>query len=427
MKIPGFFSNRYIKSSLLVVAGLLLGWLLFHNSSASERTVQSTVTDSSHAEAVIWTCAMHPQIRMDKPGKCPICGMNLIPLRHSDAEVDDDAIEMSESAMKLAEIQTSIVGKGSTSKEVLLYGEIQPDEELLQSQTAHVSGRIEKLFVNVTGETVSKGQLIARIYSPELINTQKELLEALKTADRYPKFAEAVRQKLRNLKLPDKQIREIEASGIVSTTIDIYANTSGTVTARKVNEGDYISKGTVLFNISDLSRVWAVFDAYESDLPWISVGEYVTFTSQVVPGRTFSGRISFIDPVIDKETRIARIRAEMSNKDMKLKPGMFINGTIQSGIGSSVENLTIPQSAILWTGIRSIVYVKIPGEDHPTFKMREVTLGAAMKDSYIVLEGLKNGEEIVTNGTFSVDAAAQLAGKPSMMNTEDRDTSNKLD
>jgi membrane fusion protein, copper/silver efflux system len=423
MKKIKFLSNRYITSSLLIIAGLFLGWLFFHHSGPSEKADQAALQEHSKAEQTIWTCAMHPQIRMDKPGQCPICGMDLIPLQKSGTEVDDKAIEISESAMKLAEVQTSVVMKGMASKEVSLYGKIQPDERSLQSQTAHVPGRIEQLFINVTGETVKKGQLIARIYSPELVTAQKELLEAKAMADKYPAVLIAAREKLRNLKLSDQQISDIEKSGKVTSKFDINSNTSGIVTDRKVNEGDYVSRGAVLFDVADLSKVWAVFDAYESDLPWLSLGQKVTFTTQAIPGKTFEGKVSFIDPVIDPITRIARVRVEISNTGSQLKPELFVTGLVNSNITNESQQLSIPQSAVLWTGTRSIVYVKIPGTEIPSFKMREITLGAAMKDSYIVMGGLKEGEEIVTNGTFSVDAAAQLAGKPSMMNSEGGQTS----
>ena len=416
--------KKYILPVGFIIAGILIGLLIGRNSSNQQISVSSNqqITDPAHqhideAQHTIWTCAMHPQIRMDEPGDCPICGMDLIPLKNSNAEIDNQAIEMSESAMKLAEVQTSIVSKGSASKDILLYGKIQVDERLQQSQTAHVPGRIEQLLINVTGGQVRKGQLIAKIYSPELVTAQKELFEALSLKEKYPALVEASREKLRNWKLSDEQIGEIEKLGKVTSTVDIYANTSGIVINRKVNEGDYVSKGAVLFDVVGLSEIWGVFDAYESDLPWISMNQTVDFTVQAIPGKTFSGKISFIDPVIDPINRIARVRIELNNSGMVLKPEMFINGTIHSTLKGSGDQLAIPQSAVLWTGTRSVVYVRIPETEHPSFKLREITLGAAMKDTYVVVDGLMEGEEIVTNGTFSIDAAAQLAGKPSMMNS----------
>ena len=371
MKTVKFLNNTYIKGSLLAIAGFFIGWLLFHQSGPEPIVDSNQIALHEHEEeeSTIWTCAMHPQIRMDKPGKCPICGMELIPLKKSTADIDDQAIEMSESAIKLAEVQTSIVGSGIPSKELRLYGKIQADERRLQSQTAHVPGRIEQLFINVTGESVSKGQLISKIYSPELITAQKELLEAISLGDKYPNVLESAVEKLKNWKLSDEQIQEIERSGKVNAQFEIFANTSGIVTSLKVNQGDYVNKGAVLFDVADLSKVWVVFDAYESDLPWISLGQKVTFTTQAVPGKSFEGKITFIDPMIDPATRIAKTRIEVANSKMMLKPEMFVNGVITAGLNNEDQNMIIPQSAVLWTGTRSIVYVKLPGTDQPTFKL----------------------------------------------------------
>jgi membrane fusion protein, copper/silver efflux system len=421
MKAKKFFLNKYFIGIVLLFAGLFLGWIFFHNSTP-DNTKSSGLAVAEHT---IWTCSMDPQVRMDKPGKCPICGMDLIPLQNPYESTDSTAITITESAMKLAEIETSIVTRGSVLKEVRLYGKIQADESLLQSQTAHFPGRIEKLLVNVTGEKISKGQLIAKIYSPELVTAQKELLEAVKLSDKYPAILDAAREKLQLWKLTDNQIASIEKSGAIITTFDIYAAASGVLVNRKVSAGDYVNKGDVLYELADLSNVWAVFEAYESDLSWISMGENVEFTAQAIPGKVFKGTVSFIDPLIDPVTRITKVRLNIANQQMQFKPEMFLNGVIQFKSGGTDKQLTIPQSAVLWTGTRSIVYVKLPDSDPPAFKMREVTLGASLKDSYVVMDGLTEGEEIVTNGTFSVDAAAQLAGKPSMMNQNKKDIQKK--
>lgn len=426
MKTPDFLSNKYIKSGLLVLAGLFFGWLLFHSSGKTEVADEKTaVHEHSETEATIWTCSMHPQIKTDKPGLCPICGMELIPLNKT-ATADATSVTMSEAAMKLSEIQTSVVAKGKASKEVRLYGKIQPDEERLQSQTAHIPGRIEKLYVNVTGQTVKKGQRIASVYSPELITAQKELLEAASLSDKYPAILESAREKLRNWKLSEKQIQTLESSSKVISTFDIYANTSGIVSDIKVNMGDYINKGAVLFDVADLSGVWAIFDAYESDLPWISMGQTIKFTTQALPGKVFSGKISFIDLVVDPSTRTARVRAAIPNGKLELKPEYFIDGVLESSLKNAGNKLIIPQSAVLWTGKRSVVYVKVPNAETPTFQMREITLGETMNEAYVVEAGLNEGDEIVTNGAFNIDAAAQLEGKPSMMNRDENTATTQM-
>lgn len=420
MKKYRFFSNIYISYFLILILGLFLGWLMFHSSGDKGVTSQATELNehSENEQTTIWTCAMHPQIRMDHPGKCPICGMDLIPLEQSSSSgIDPDAVKMTNEAIGLANVETTIVGMKKPVKEVRLYGKVQADERLFQSQVAHVPGRIEKLTVNFTGETIRQGQVLAEIYSPELITAQQELLETAKTKQLQPELYEASKEKLRQWKLSDDQISQIEASGKTMDNFKVLSNTSGTVTARRVNTGDHVSAGTVLYDIADLSKVWVLFDAYESDLQFISSGKKITFTIQALPGIEFSGNVAFIDPVIDPVTRVAKVRVEAANSSGKLKPEMFATGIISSDLSDYRKSIVIPRSAVLWTGKRSIVYVKQPGTGEPVFKMREIGLGPALGDSFIVTDGLSEGEEIVTNGTFSVDASAQLAGKPSMMNT----------
>jgi len=418
MKITGkfkIFSNKYVNYSLLLILGIFIGWLFFHSSRKEEKK-SDQLTET--VKNTIWTCAMHPQIRMPEPGKCPICGMDLIPLvQSSSASIDPDAIRLTPEAAQLANVLTTVVSRQKTVKEVRLYGKVQADERLLQSQVSQVPGRIERLTVNFTGESVAKGQVLAQIYSPELINAQQELLEAAKTKQAQPAIYEAAKEKLRQWKLTDNQIATIEESGSVQNTVDVSSNSNGIVTARRVNTGDYVSQGTVLFDIADLSKVWVMFDAYESDLRFLRKGEKISFTLQALPGENFAANIIFVDPVIDPVARVAKVRIETENHSGKLKPEMFATGIVSSTLDGFQNSIIIPRSAVLWTGKRSIVYVKQPGTDEPVFKIREIGLGPMLGESYIVTDGLKEGEEIVTSGTFSVDAAAQLDGKPSMMNT----------
>lgn len=409
------FTNKYILYSLFTIGGLFLGWLFFHSSHKAEDQ-QQIIAQSS--KATVWTCAMHPQIRMDKPGKCPICGMDLIPLVQNNAPVDTDAIHLTKEAAQLANVLTSVVTRQKPVKEVRLYGKVQADERLLQSQVAHIPGRIEKLLVNFTGEGVRKGQTLALIYSPELVTAQQELLEAAKTKQTQPDIYEAAKEKLRQWKLTDGQISQIENSGNIQNDIEVVSNTTGIVIARKVNNGDYVSQGTTLFDIADLSNVWLMFDAYESDLPFLMEGNKISFTVEAIPGIHYTGKITFIDPVIDPITRVSKVRVEINNQAGKLKPEMFATGILNANLTEYKNNFIIPRSAVLWTGKRSIVYVKQAGTDEPIFKIREVELGPMLGNSYVIINGLNEGEEIVIQGTFSVDAAAQLEGKSSMMNPD---------
>jgi Cu(I)/Ag(I) efflux system membrane fusion protein len=279
------------------------------------------------------------------------------------------------------------------------------------------------LFVNFTGESVVTGQVLAEIYSPELITAQQELLETVKTKQLQPELYEASKEKLRQWKLTDDQIVKIENSGVIQSNFEVVSNTAGTVTDRRVSTGDHVSQGTVLFEIADLSKVWVMFDAYEGDLQFLRKGEKISFTLQALPGVDYTGNIVFIDPVIDPVTRVAKVRVETENQSGKLKPEMFATGIVSSTLTEYNNYLVIPVSAVLWTGKRSIVYVRQTGTDEPVFKMREVELGPMLSESYVIIKGLSEGEEIVTSGTFSVDATAQLEGKSSMMNPGGRKTS----
>ena len=412
--------NINIKNIMIIitstlVVGILLGWLLFGGDQEQVNNQQTMKEDNS---ITIWTCSMHPQIRQTEPGDCPICGMKLIPLKDEANEINPAAISMSETAMKLADIQTAIVRKNTAVKQVRLDGKVDADERLLFTQSSHIPGRIERLTVDFTGDYLKKGQVIAYIYSPELVTAQEELFEAKKIKDTQPQIFSAAREKLKNWKLSDEQINDILKTGKPQDNFPVLADVSGFVTHKMVNPGDYVQKGKGLYQIVDLSRVWVMFDVYESDLAWIKKGDMVNFTIASLPGENFSGSISFIDPVINPKTRVAKARIEVINTGHKLKPEMFASGLVDARLSARSNNLTVPKTAVMWTGTRSVVYVKHVSASGVNFILREVTLGPALGDSYIVEKGLQPGEEVAIHGTFSIDAAAQLAGKPSMMNPE---------
>ncbi|MAX79803.1 MAG: efflux transporter periplasmic adaptor subunit [Crocinitomicaceae bacterium] len=396
--------------------GLLLGWIIFGRSNENQ-TDEHNHTAMADSET-IWTCSMHPQIRKSESGDCPICGMDLIPLESTDGELDPMAVSMSPTAMQLAQIQTMVVNKGKADKSIRLNGKVQADERLLSTQSSHIPGRIEKLSVNFTGEFVSAGQVLANVYSPELVTAQEELFEAKKIKETQPALFNAAKEKLKNWKLSDKQIDQIVKSNKTIEQFPILANVSGYVTKKMVNLGDYIKQGEALYEIADLSKVWVLFDVYETDMTWINKGDAVIYTVQSIPGKTFKGKISYIDPVIDPKTRVAKARLEATNKGLMLKPEMFTTGTIEAKTNTNYTSLTVPKTAVMWTGKRSVVYVMQMSAQGISFIMREVTLGPELGESYVIEDGLQPGEEIAINGTFSIDAAAQLAGKPSMMNPE---------
>ena len=404
--------STIITAIVMLALGLLIGWLI-KPGHEHESDSKQTVEPSSHQ---IWTCSMDPQVRQPEPGKCPICGMDLIPLEDDAADGDPLEVKMSRNAMALANIQTAVVGYGSPVKEVRMNGKVQPDERLKYSQVTHIDGRVEQLAVNFTGEPVRKGQKIASIYSPELVTAQQELFSALKIKDMQPALFTAAKQKLKNWKLTDQQIEQIIASGTPQERFPIHADVSGIVLDKMVNLGDYVMRGMPLYEVVDLSRVWVLFDVYESEIPWAKLGSMVEFSIQSLPGENFKGKITFIDPVIDPMTRVAKARVEVSNPGGKLKPEMFATGIIKSQLAAKKDKLIVPKSAVLWTGERSVVYEKRTMETGVSFSMREVKIGPLTADGYVVTEGLEPGAEIAVSGTFSIDAAAQLAGKPSMMN-----------
>ncbi|MDZ7724383.1 MAG: efflux RND transporter periplasmic adaptor subunit [candidate division KSB1 bacterium] len=401
---------------IALAAGLFSGWLFFHSPAPQPQSGEHA--DHAHAgqEETIWTCSMHPQIRQDESGQCPICGMDLIPLSSAESDgVDPDAITMTKSAAKLADIQTMRASRGTPKKSVFLQGKVTADERNIAELTARFGGRIEKLFVNFTGETVKKGEKLVTIYSPGLISAQQELIEARALKNSRPSLYQAARAKLKLWELSDEQIADIEQQGEPKLYFDVLSPISGTVMKRHVSLGDYIKEGSALFQVIDLSRVWVRFDAYESDLPWISVGDPVKFSIQSRPGKTYSARVAFVDPMINPRTRTAAVRLNLSNEQRDLKPEMFVRGVLHSRIAEATDKLLIPKTAILWTGKRAVVYVKMSA-DSPTFRYREITLGPQAGDFYVVADGLQPGEEIAVNGVFKIDAAAQLEGKPSMMN-----------
>jgi Cu(I)/Ag(I) efflux system membrane fusion protein len=409
-------SNKNILKALgILLLGLLLGWLLFGGTGQQE--ADHVHTGEVESKEVIWTCSMHPEIRRNEPGACPICGMDLIPLETEEAGTDPETYQMSETAMKLANVSTSRIEKTAPEKQLRLNGKVQVDERRSFKQISHIPGRVEKLQVAFTGEKVNRGQTLATIYSPELVNAQEELLQAAEIKESQPELFEASKEKLRNWRIGESQIQQIIEKGRPIQQFPVRADVSGVVTKKMVELGDYVERGMPVYEIADLSKVWVLFDLYESDLAWVKEGSRITYTIRSFPGETFEGKIDFIDPVIDPQTRVATARVEVENKNGRLKPEMFASGVIKTELGQGDrDEIVIPKSAVLWTGKRSVVYIKKTLNGKAGFTLREVILGAPLGDAYIVEEGLELGDEVVTNGAFTIDAAVQLSGRRSMMN-----------
>ena len=401
--------------------GFIIAWLLKpvdKVSSVDSQQEHNHEMEESVSMETEYTCSMHPQIRQNEPGICPICEMDLIPVEQN-ASSDPLVLTMTEAAAKLSNIQTVVIGAtnfSGTTKEISLTGKVKSDETTASSLVSHVPGRIEKLYISYTGEPVKQGQKLADIYSPELINAQQELLEAKALIDVNPSLIEASKAKLRNWKLTDRMISNILESDKVQETFTFFAESAGTVSNRRVSVGDYVRKGEAMFDLIDLNKVWVVFDAYEEDLSKIRKGDRISFTTPALGARKFNTNVSFIDPIINPSTRTASIRTEINNSRGLLKPEMFVNGIHSKIAGKSGSSLLVPKSSVLWTGTRSVVYLKEQDSSVPSFRYQEIMIGERVGEYYKVLSGLEEGMEVVVNGAFTIDAAAQLNNQSSMMN-----------
>ena len=483
------FFNRFALRGIgglvaLVAVAILafsLGALFFSGGQPVTETHDHSQTEKADKQTV-WTCSMHPQIKLPKPGKCPICFMDLIPLETGYGDdVGPRQLRLSETAKQLARIQTTPAKRAFAEAELRMVGKVTYDETRLSYITAWVPGRLDRLYADFTGITVKKGDHMVYMYSPELLAAQEELLQATLAVEALERSAstvlkstadatiEAVRDKLRLFGLSADQIENIETDQAPSDHLTINAPIGGVVIHMNAQEGMYVKTGTRIYTIADLTKLWVVFEAYESDLPWLRYGQQVSFTSPSFPGESFEAIISFIDPVVNPKTRTVQVRAIVENKNLKLKPDMFVRGIVMSridGAGRVIDDylvgkwispmhpeivkngpgkcdvcgmdlvpaeslgyagkiatdedipLLIPVSAPLITGKRAVVYVEIPNDEGPLYEGIEVQLGPRAGDFYVVKSGIKEGDLVVTNGAFKLDSELQIQAKPSMMSPE---------
>lgn len=341
-------------------------------------------------------------------------------------------LTLSPRAQVLAEVEISPVVRKPAIIDTSMYGTIDYNEKLIGHVTAWMPGRLDKLYVDYLGDEVAFQQPMAEIYSPELITAQAELFESRKVLDKIKhseydlvilsseKVEKAAREKLKLLGIDEYQIDEMIATETVRDHVCLRSPMQGTVIELAVREGTYVDTGTRLFTIADLSHVWLMCEAFESDLIWIKEGLNVQFNVDTFPGETFSGQIVYIDPFVAGKTRTARVRLDIPNLQRRLKPGMYVNA-IQAQIISDPLPLIIPLSAPLITGKRAVVYVVDPTKPG-TYEGRTIVLGPKTQDGYIVKCGLQEGEKIVTKGNFLIDAEMQILAKPSMMDPAQKKT-----
>jgi membrane fusion protein, copper/silver efflux system len=482
----GKLPKKKILLPVLIIAAFVFGYYLPKGSDTRVATVEqkteqqkasapadlhdhSAEKPASEARQVTWwTCAMHPQIKLPNPGKCPICFMDLIPLASGTdggADVSPVQYTMSSAAKKLAEVETVEVKRDHAKVLVRMVGLVYEDETRIASLTSRVDGRLDEIFVNFTGSLVNKGDPMVTIWSPTLIKSQVELFESMKSKDTEG-IIRGAEEKLLQLGMTKEQIEDIKKQQKANLYVTLRAPINGVVTKKMAILGQFVKEGSEMYTINDLSHVWIKLDAYETDLPWIRYGEDVSFTTPAVPGRKFKGKVLFLDPVLDMKTRTVKIRVEAENPDYILRPGMFVTAELEAEIDSkgkvikpewagkyicpihpteqgSLEPgfcpeskmalrpasaygygddpnpefpLVIPAAAPLITGKRTIVYVEVPKQDRPTYELREVVLGPRAGEEYVVYQGLKEGERVVTKGNFKIDSAMQIVAKASMMN-----------
>jgi len=471
--IKEFWQSAYRWPVVIVVIVVFIIGLLIGGGSGDEVShaghEHGTESQAKTAKEQIWTCSMHPQIRQPKPGKCPICFMDLVPVESSaEEELGPRQLKLTPTAMKLAEVQTAPVERRFAAAEIRMKGKVVYDETQLRNITARVPGRIDRMYVDYTGIQVRNGDHLVSLYSPELITAQQELLQSLSG---YKKFgsgrslAAAARDKLGLWGLTKEQIKAIEKRGKPLDHLTIYSPMKGIVIHKQAVEGMYVKTGSPFYTIADLSRVWVKLDAYESDLSWIRYGQTVEFETEAYPGETFAGKIAFIDPVLNAKTRTVKVRLNVPNPEYKLKPEMFVRAVVRSKlsvsgkvmdpelagkwispmhpeivkdgpgtcdvcgmplvkaedlgfIAVSTANreapLVVPASAPLITGKRAVVYIAVAGKEG-VFEGREIVLGPRAGDYYLVKEGLQKGDKVVVNGAFKIDSDLQIQAKPSMM------------
>ena len=400
------------------------GWWLWQKKEpAREKGVQLQNT-----ERVFYTCSMHSEIIREKPGNCPICGMELIRKIESktvgstqNAAQKQQAemlakVSLSPTQRVMANVSTLEVTKSSLNKEINAVGTVQYDQSRQARVTAWIAGRIDKLNVNSVGVFVSKERPVAEIYSPDLVATQQEYLLAIRSRDQLKSsqfstismngedMVASAKHRLMLLGVRKGQIAELEKSGKPLISIPVYSPFSGVVVEKMVQQGQYVTAGELLFNIADLSNVWVEIEIYENELANIHPGQQVEIRARSFPDKALTGRITFIYPFLDPKTRTVKARVGMANPGMNLKPDMFVNAVIKLPLASSI---VVPITAVMDTGKRQVVWVESsPG----IFEPRDVTLGEKANDKVQILSGIKEGEKVAVSGSYLIDSESQLKG-----------------
>ena len=372
----------------------------------------------------IYTCPMHPQIISDRPGTCPICGMDLVKkndvnkdesqTEHDLGNVNVNAVKLSPSQQVLANVQTAAVKTMVFQGEKTFNGYVKINEKNFAHISTAVSGKIVKMYVNFEGQYVKKGQPVLEIYSPEMVATEKEYLLAInnlkqvqlsgnkKAIEHAESLVEAAKRRLMYWEMTSTQIEELERTQSVRNTLTQYSKYNGVITKKYVSVGHWPMMGEVIYDVADLSNIWVIANVYESDVQLVKNGQSVEITTAAYPGETFNAKINFVEPIFDPATRTLQVRIDVSNRNNKLKPDMYVKVKVNT---YAAQTLAVPKNAVLRTGERNIVYVE---KEKGVYEPREVQISYEQDGYYAVTSGLKEGEIVVSSGGFLIDSETQI-------------------
>ncbi|MCL4706458.1 efflux RND transporter periplasmic adaptor subunit [bacterium] len=361
---------------------------------------------------------MHPWLTSPRPAKAPDCGMDMVPVYEGEEEEQPgSAIKIDPTVVQNIGVKTEAVQKRRLAKTIRAAGKIEVDETRLYAVNTKIMGWVEKLYVNVTGQPVRKGQPLLELYSPDLVSTQEEYLLALRyqnavsgselqeTLAGSSSLVESARRRLELWDITEAQIAELEKSGKPRRTLTFYSPADGIVMEKMVVQGAAVMPGMDLFKIVDLAKVWVMADVYEYELPWIKVGEPAEMELSFVPGKAFTGKVTYIYPMLAMESRTAKVRLEFANPagEIQLRPEMFATVRLKSDL--SEETIAVPEQAIIRSGERLVAIV---ARDGGYFDVREVKAGLVAEGYMQILDGLHEGEQLVVSSQFLIDSESNL-------------------
>jgi RND family efflux transporter MFP subunit len=385
-----------------------------NRASGSDNVGVSKSATSNARKILYWYDPMHPAYKSDKPGKAPDCGMDLVPMYEGQGSVEDGMIKVTPERQRELGVRTTQVEDKTISRTLRTSGQVVQDETRISHVHVKTPGWIENVFVDFVGQQVKRGQPLFTMYSPDLLATQEEYLIAKRgqkslgdspykeVAQDSQSLLDSARQRLALWDLTDAQIKKLDETGQVNKTITFYSPESGFITDRKAFPHTSVTPDTELYTIADLSHVWVTADVYESELPYVKVGQPATIKLTFVSGKTFNGRITYNYPTLDPQTHTAKVRIDVPNQGLTLKPNMFADVSLQVNYG---KHMVVPSEAVLDSGTKQTVFVV---HEDGKFEPREVNVGPTVDGQTIIEFGLEKGETIVSSGNFLLDSESRM-------------------